>query len=521
MLLVLHSLRVLSRPRASVFWLGVLAYGLARGVGVRWVSTAGLGGSFPYVIREPLLVIAGVSLQEVIGWAIVLYLGWWLGAGRSARLFVQLAVACLFLAAASWGVESAAIAAGWWRWTVPVPAGSLTGVPFIGIVDWFLSGTDFLLPFLAITAPALRARPQRYLTLLAFPLHFGAHLLVQRPAPWFPIPIHHLAHWLLLGGLVWLALRSTVEDRPFQHARHESWRWVPSGALGIMLGVLGAADLMLARRPALLVSLAPLAAMTFAAALPSRDAPGTDPRAVRSRRRAVAWILVCAMGLLAFGLHAVAARRQKQLTDRIDRALALRDRGELEGAAHELRQLTSLFPDSHVPHALLGEIRYRSGALDEARRLFATATQIQQNYADGFRYLAVIDIRRGDREGAARWVAKGLEIEPQDPQLAYLGMRVRGTPPAALADRMPALGAQKAFAMAALAFEVDDLHGAGILIEAGLASWPAERAFHAGRVKLALASGDRETARRAVREWLGILPQDPEARAAAVDLGLE
>jgi hypothetical protein len=75
--------------------------------------------------------------------------------------------------------------------------------------------------------------------------------------------------------------------------------------------------------------------------------------------------------------------------------------------------------------------------------------------------------------------------------------------------------------LAALAFEVDDLDGAGTLMEAGLARWPQDREFHQGRVKLALARGDREAARRAAQMWLRALPEDAEALDAVRSLNQE
>src|SRR5688500_11844425 len=76
--LVWHSFGAMQRCRAVLFWLSVVAYGILRGLGVRAV-TQSIGASFPYEIRDPLLQIGGVAAQEVAGWAVVAYLGWWIG----------------------------------------------------------------------------------------------------------------------------------------------------------------------------------------------------------------------------------------------------------------------------------------------------------------------------------------------------------------------------------------------------------------------------------------------------------
>src|SRR5688500_13129778 len=170
--LVWHSLGAMSRRRAARFWLSVVAYGVLRGLGVRAV-TAAIGASFPYEIRGALLELAGVSAQEVAGWAVVAYLAWWIGDRFSRRarrpsLFLAVAWASLFLGAISWAIEAAAIGARWWHWTVPTVSRVFLNVPAIGIVDWFFVAIDFLLPFAVLTAPSMADVRWRYLSLLLF-----------------------------------------------------------------------------------------------------------------------------------------------------------------------------------------------------------------------------------------------------------------------------------------------------------------------------------------------------------------
>src|SRR5688572_21141936 len=241
-LLVFHSARTLPRRRVIRFWTSVIVYSFVRSLGVKWVTEKGLGAAVPYQIRDPLFPVMGVPPQEIAGWAIVAYLGWWMGhrfAGARGdgepRLFPQIAWACLFLGAISWAVEATAVAAGWWRWTLTAGHPLLLGVPFIGIVDWFFVGVDFLLPFLVLTAPALAGRPARFLTLLAFPMHFGAHLFVGRIAPAVPIPVFHLAHWALLALVVGLALRSEARDAAFDAAADQRHGWLAMAGLAVVL----------------------------------------------------------------------------------------------------------------------------------------------------------------------------------------------------------------------------------------------------------------------------------------------
>jgi tetratricopeptide (TPR) repeat protein len=493
---------------------------------VRWGIAQLPGASFPYALRAPLLTVLGVPLQEIAGWAIVAYLGWWLGCRASRYLFPQVALACLFLGAASWSVECAAVAAGWWRWTLPVDTALFLNVPSIALVDWAFVGLDFLLPFLALTAPALRQDRRRFLSLLAFPLHFLAHGFADRT--FGPIPLHHLAHWLEIGVLCWLALRSETSDTPFA----DSWRWLPGIALAVVLLDAGLVDLLLGRRPELLVSILPALAIAAQAFLPAAGfaagacalilgawlpslLPATLPAALagvlrlgRNRRPWAAAAAVAILVPLAFTVHARAARGQQDLVHGLDAALAARDRGDLAEARRELQSLSAQHPGSHVPLVLLGEITYRTDSLEEARDAFARAADIKGDDPKTYRYLAVIERRLGHPEQAERLALRGLEIAPSDPELRYLaGHRVEPRDPAT------------AQALASLAYEVGDVRGAAAFLDGGLALWPEERSFYPGRVKLALQAGDQETARRVLAAWLARFPGDAEARAVARHLG--
>ena len=517
-LLVVHSFRTLSRPRALIFWCGVAGYGVLRGVVLRLVIAHGSGGSFPYAIRKPLFPVFGVSLQEISGWAIVAYLGWWLGARLSRYLFAQIAWACLFLGAISWAVESAAVAAGWWHWTVPVSQPLFVNVPFIAIVDWLFVGIDFLLPFAVITAPALRKRKARFAALLAFPVHFAAHAFAGSTLA--GVPIHHLAHWALIGAVIWLAMRDAAIDEPFGLRRD----WLPIAGLSLMLADVAAVELFMAHRPELLSSLLPAVAIVLQSLAPSAGyamgavalalsivipafalaaAPAATSVMLASGRRWGRFAPVVAMLLLvvaAYEIHAHAARDQAELRRGLDLALAARDRGDLGAARRELTQLAARHPGTHVPLALLGEIDYRTDRLDEARASFLRAVAIKQDDAKGYRYLAVIERRLGRLESARKLAAKGLELDAHDPELRYLsGQAVEPADP------------QAALNLASLAFEVDDAKGAIAALDRGLVLWPGERAFYPLRIQLARRSGDVATAERILGAWRERFPHDAEA----------
>lgn len=505
-LLVWHSWKTLPRRRALAFWGSVAVYGLLRGLAVAWVTREGLGASLPYQIRNPLLQVFGVSLQEVAGWAIVAYLAWWLGERfarqgerKGPRLFVQAAWGCLFLGAISWAVEAAAIAAGWWHWTVPAGGRMLLGVPWIGLVDWFFVGTDFLLPFLVLTAPALSGKPARFLSLLLFPLHMASHLWIE-PIPGTPLPGFHLVHWLLLGLVLWLALRSPAEDAAFTERPGLSLAAI---ALGIVLLDAAVVEVFVVERPELLASLVPASLVALLALRPSvanalaafavigslalpplllAAVPllGAATLRMGRRYRMAAPALLVLLAVAALAVHAREGAQEEELKQQLDAAIAARDRGDLETATATLTRLTERQPSSHVPHALLGEIQYRTGRPAEARKSYERAVEIKQDFVEGYRYLAVIRLQQGSRDAAREMAARGLAVAPRDLELRYLS----GVGIAEIWPEIEARGPQGAMAMAGLAYEVGDVAGTVEALDRGIVRWPEEQGLRELRARV-------------------------------------
>jgi tetratricopeptide (TPR) repeat protein len=538
--LVAHSLAALPRRRALAFWAAAAVYGVARGLVLELVVEGGLGASLPYRIHQPLWPVAGVPLQEVAGWAVVAYLGWWLGDRFAAAhgrprhaLFVTLAWACLFLGAVAWAVEAAAVAAGWWHWTVPVSRPLFANVPFIGLVDWFFVGTDLVLPFLALTAPALRRARWRWATLLAFPLHFAAHLGVERPAQWLPVPPYHVMHAALLAGLLWAAARSRRADPAFV-VPAGLVRHLPVAALAVIVADVALVEAWLAGRPGLLPSLLPVAAVAVQALRPAwgyalalagllgipahpslalAAVPAATSLLLRrlqgSRRRVLA-LAVAALCAVVWLAHWRGAAAERDLVARLAHALAARDRGEVGAAEGELRAAAAAHPGAHAPAALLAELYYRTGRHRQAAEAAERVLAVRQDHLPAHRLRAVVALLAGEREAAAEAARRGLAVAPGDPELGYLERRARGADLAAWRG-FEALAPRTAQGVVALAWEVGDRSGSAHLLDRALARWPGHRWFYPTRVKVALAAGDEEAARRALAAWRHRFPGDPEA----------
>ncbi len=542
-LLVAHSLAALERRRALVFWAAIAGYGWVRHLAIRAITEEALDGRFPYRLQGPRLAIFDVPLQELAGWAIATYLAWWLaerlaGEGSApASLGVVIAAAALALAATSWLVETAAGAAGWWRWTVAVGPDWLHGVPPIGLVDWSCVAADFLLPFLAWTSRPPLAGRWRWATLAVFPLHFAAHAAPQALSPgWAPgWGFADLAHWLLLAGAMVIAAAWRGGQRAFAPATSRVVAALPWAALAAIGAVALGVELGVARDPRLLTSVVPLAGLGLAtrsrrAALAAAALalllglahhpswlPGavvlctaatlSRPRAPRPRRAARTQAAAIAIGVaaLAIAVQAAAAEREGELRRGLDAALASRDRGELEVALAQLLALEMEFPRAPAPASFAGEILYRQDLLAEAAYAFTRSMQ-RHAHPRAARYLAVVALRRGERARAAEWAAIGLDVEPRDAELEYLAGRARGE-----ALELPAAAdAELASRLAALAFEVGDRDGARRCLATALGRWPAARRLHEQAVRVALASGDTEAARAAASAWQRALPGDRE-----------
>ena len=586
-LLVAHSLAALERRRALAFWVAIVGYGWVRHLAIRAITEDALDGRFPYRLQRPLLAIFDVPLQELAGWAIATYLAWWLaerlageggapasrdgaprlrsrdgaprlgsrdgaprlgsrdGAPRlgsrdgAPRLGVVIAAAALALAATSWLVETAAGAAGWWRWTVAVgpelaarrAADRARRLVVRGRrLPVAVSRLDFAMPLLA--------GRWRWATLAVFPLHFAAHAVPQPLAPGWSFA--DLAHWLLLAGAIVIAAVWRGGERAFAPATSRLVAALPWAALAAIGAVAVGVELGVARDPRLLTSVVPLAGVALAtysrrAALSAAALalvlglthhaswlPGavvlaaaatlsralSQPRAPRPRRAArvtQAAAIAVGVAVLAIAVQAAAAEREGELRRGLDAALAARDQGALELALAQLLALETEFPRAPAPASFAGEILYRQGRLAEAASAFARSMQ-RHAHPRAARYLAVVALRRGERARAAEWAAIGLDVAPRDAELAYLAGRARGE-----ALELPAAAdAELASRLAALAFEVGDHDGARLCIATALGRWPAARRLHEQAVRVALASGDGEAARAAAAAWQRALPGDRE-----------
>ena len=228
-------------------------------IGVRHQSAPAL----PYAVNQPLVTLFGASLLEIAGWLLVAHLGWRLAGGILPRagLFHRVLTAGLFIGAASYAVETTAIALDWWKWYVPLGDSLFGKVPAVGVIDWAFVALDFLLPFTAFAL--VRGKPWlKALSLLAFPLHMASHLRLEFLSAGFPLSLNDLAHILLPGVLAWAGFL----QRPAEGGDAPPPGRAVFASLGVVAATLLVLNLAVPGPRARLLSLVPLALFALLAA---------------------------------------------------------------------------------------------------------------------------------------------------------------------------------------------------------------------------------------------------------------
>ena len=266
LLLVLHSWRRRGGAATAAFFIPGILFGIVRGNVVHAIMkfiSGGASAGRPYVPQSPLLPDVGyASMQVVIGWIFAGYLAWTVSEyvlrrlKLENRLFPTVALAGLFLGAISYCMETTAPRVGWWYWEISTVNAFFGRVPIAGIVAWFSIATDLLFPVLFIACSEYRGRWWRWLTLLVFPLHMGAHALYNT------VPYIDNVHVVMILAVAALALFNRTRIETGQVGRRVEGKGgvaavlvdlIPAAAVGTFLAVILRADLLVLGdfRPAL------------------------------------------------------------------------------------------------------------------------------------------------------------------------------------------------------------------------------------------------------------------------------
>jgi tetratricopeptide (TPR) repeat protein len=230
--------------------------------------------------------------------------------------------------------------------------------------------------------------------------------------------------------------------------------------------------------------------------------------------RPLAIILLIAIAAFVPWWHLRAARSETELKVTLDSAIRLRDSGKVGEAEELLEAAVTRHPASHVPHALLGEIYYRTGRPYDAARAYKEAVSIKQDYAEGYKYLTVIHLAANSIDEAREESTIAKRLSADDIEIHYLHERSNGRGAEATLQQLASRDERAYENLAALAFEVNDTTGAKRFLEAGLARFPNASRLYDLSIRSALAARDVAGAQAIARQWISVQPNDPGAQRA-------
>jgi hypothetical protein len=215
-------------------------YGLVRALWIEHLTREEFGTLFPYLMNFPVIKIGPVSLQEVVGWSVASTIAWFISDRLLLRFKIQpaphriAAIAFFILAGLCLAVESAAIEAGWWIWTIKQPVAGIFGrVPYVGLLDWGFVAFDFLLPYLLFTQTV--SWPKRLIGLLLFPFHFYSHSKVIPLNEPVPLAMNDLSHAMIFAYVVICAIGEKGKSILPEPAK-EKFRWLLPLSILIICG---------------------------------------------------------------------------------------------------------------------------------------------------------------------------------------------------------------------------------------------------------------------------------------------
>lgn len=406
---------------AVAYFAAVAAYGAVRGLAIRAVTGTALETPFPYLMNRPVATLFGVSLQEVVGWAVAATL-----ALRIAERLVRrggphrtAGVAALGLGCVCLAVESAAISSGWWTWTLALPGHGPLRVPPVAVLDWGFVAFDFLLPWLAFSTRApLGARAA---SLALFPLHMLGHTWFRLlPGP-FPVTGYEVVHVAIAAYVAWQAVG---EPGPAQAAPAPLPVGPAAGAAALVADAATAACLLSGSSASALgvVPLAALAVVAFARRVRARE-PRVPPRGVAVGLR-------CAVAVLALAFLALVSapqnRREQRLLAELRRGVERSNAGDLAGAERALRLAVEARSRHAGARTLLALVLLRQGRFAAASAEIDAALASEPTARDALLVGASLDLQDGHRARAAERAALGRRVYPANAEFAYLSLVARG-----------------------------------------------------------------------------------------------
>ena len=414
-----HAWRYRGRRIALTFFPAAFLFGVIRGNAIHWIAVDFQDGVMPYVFTNPVVQIFSASVQAVIGWVFAIYVSWWLAERILVRipalrgdLMATVGLACVGMGAVAYGVEAGAAATGWWLWSIPTYNRFFTGVPAVGIVEWFAVGYEFLIPYLLAMCSPYRRRAWLHALWGMYLFHLFLHAFGDPIATWLPTQPFVVWHWVGLLAMAVLALAGVCRVRVETAAggsEQRSPHGVMWGATGLFAAVMAVAQAGIGERPELLVSLVPLALLMLLAA------PRTPLRWVLLAG-AAAWggarfglaFLPCPV--VAFLLLEARARWEGRRIFQVGVLAALAGVGAgvyLDGMAHSRRCAAYL---SHLQQA---DLYARQGRTELAAREWEAARAADPEDVESYYQVGYAFGHQGRFRLAIDQYRKALTVEPR------------------------------------------------------------------------------------------------------------
>lgn len=384
-LLLGHIRRNRGTGLAVAFALASAAYGLVRGA---WVFSISASHNVPMPYRMAgSLRIGAASPMEVAGWMLAAALAWLLGAtlvrvfgGRvgTEPAYRTAFAGALVLATLCLAVETAAIAAGWWDWSIPPPPEDFLRVPPIALVDWAFVAFDFLLPFLVFSRRS--SLPDRAGSLCLFPLHFLSHRYLLPTIPSVPLSLFEFAHY---GIPLWVFWRAAGEGSSAGKAGQE-WGFVVPGLAALLVAADCALATVLAGHKSSMVFVLPLAmigVLALAVGRRGQPRPASARPGARLPRILRGSAVAATLAVVLFVQLPANRRREGYARNFVD-GVARLNAGDAIAAERLLRESVSLRPDKAEPHLILALALYRLGRVNESQAQLDDALRIKPALAE-------------------------------------------------------------------------------------------------------------------------------------------
>lgn len=405
-------------------------------------------------------------MQELVGWGVAATVAWLIADRLLLRVRITQAphrtalIAAFSLAAICLAVETAAIEAGWWVWTIKQPQGLFGKVPLVGLLDWAFVAFDFLLPYLLFVTPSPIV--PRILSLCLFPLHFYFHPKVQPLPEPVPLALNDLMH----AAIFCYVLVQSIGEKgssALPDLQSEKLRRIPLVSGLIIAGATSIAILTQGHNVAAVGATVPLILITvlafafpFSASLqiktpavevqretdelPSQgkgrskkkkkhrgeplrisESQKTQIAGSKKSRRFTVFRIVAVLAVLAFVyfFRVPFHRRTQTFAQTMQRGIELYNTGNLEAAENEFKKGIEARPDQASGRAILAHLLLHEGKFREARKQLQIALELNQTQQTALILMTTLDLMDKKWQDAAERAAFGHRLYPDRPEFIY------------------------------------------------------------------------------------------------------